>query len=230
LGWWARRSAARADRIVCSSASSAAAVAEASGVELGRIEVRPIPAAVVEAMKVDHRERIERVLLVGDVYGYKRWEHAIEAAATFAVQVARPLLVIHIGTGRDAAAMTRLDRAIEAGASSGVAVERRGALPHAEVLAAMIEADVVMLTSTAETQGLPLVEALSVGLPVVCRDLDVFVEQGGDAAVFVAGGATEFAAALADLDDRAERVRRSELGRELMAQRRADGPGWRLID
>lgn len=230
LRWWARRSAVTADRIVCSSTASASAVAASCGIEPTRIEVRPIPVGEPEEVKSTHRDRIERVLLVGDVYGYKRWADAVDAIASFARSVQRPVTVVHVGTDRDASASDLFSAAIVNAAPAHVVVDRRGALAHAEVLTEMRNADVVLLTSTAETQGLPLAEALSVGVPVVCRDIAVFVEQGEGAAVFVTGGSAEFASALLDLDDPDERARRGERGRAVMAAKRSGEPGWHLLD
>ncbi|TNB72018.1 glycosyltransferase family 4 protein [Arthrobacter sp. BB-1] len=56
--------------------------------------------------------------------------------------------------------------------------------------------------SRAEGYGLPLVEAMSVGTPVIASDIPIFREVGGDAALFVDPGSPEqFAGAVHTLQD-----------------------------
>lgn len=76
----------------------------------------------------------------------------------------------------------------------------------------------LVTASRDEGFGLPIIEAMHAGTPVVCSDLDIFREvTGGHARFFPTGDATAFAAAVRELDDpeqRAESVRR---GREQAA-------------
>lgn len=64
-------------------------------------------------------------------------------------------------------------------------------LPHItrEVLAAIYRrADLVLQPSDAEGFGLPVIEAMACGTPVVASDLPVLREVGGDAATYAAAG------------------------------------------
>lgn len=64
-------------------------------------------------------------------------------------------------------------------------------LPHItrEVLAAIYRrADLVLQPSDAEGFGLPVIEAMACGTPVVASDLPVLREVGGDAAAYAAAG------------------------------------------
>lgn len=76
----------------------------------------------------------------------------------------------------------------------------------------------LVTASRDEGFGLPIIEAMHAGTPVVCSDLDIFREvTGGHARFFPAGDAAAFTAAVREVDDpeqRAELVRR---GREQAA-------------
>jgi len=228
LRWWARRSVGRADLIVCSTAASRVDLLAATSADAARVVVRPVPPPDVGAPKAVHRDRVERVLVVGDVYGYKRTEVAVDAVAAFARSVGRPVELVHLGKVREPEAGAALDAAADRAAAAGVAVVRRGAVPHEEVLDAMRRADVLLLCSEAETQGLPLAEAMAMGLPVVCRALDVFAEQASAAAQLVErhGDAAAFAAALAAVDAVAVRTAMADRGRRAIGE---PGAGWNLL-
>ena len=233
LRWWAHRSARRADRVICSTSTSRAEVATATGLDPGVIEVIPIPATGISiggvtVTKTDHRDRIERVLLVGDLYPYKRTETAIRAVGLLAADhPERPVTLIHIGSDRDPVARRAVDAAVTAAQGAGVDVVRLGPVTHDRVIQEMVDADVIVLASTTETQGLPLVEAMAVGLPVVARAIGPFAELGDDAfrSVEVNAGEEEFAAAIASIDGRAERVQLAERGRSL----HPPGHSWDLL-
>ncbi|MFC5501592.1 glycosyltransferase family 4 protein [Lysinimonas soli] len=71
-------------------------------------------------------------------------------------------------------------------------------------------ATALVTTSLDEGFGLPLVEAMSVGTPVVVSDIPIFREIGGDAALYVPPtDASAVAAAIRRLDDPAEWEARS---------------------
>lgn len=79
-------------------------------------------------------------------------------------------------------------------------VQFNGWLPQAELERLYSEAAIVVLPTRFEGFGLPVLEAMSHGAPVVCSDLPVLHEVGGDAAVYVEPGSVEgFAAAIEQL-------------------------------
>ena len=88
-----------------------------------------------------------------------------------------------------------------------------GYAPDATVRALYERAAAVVCPSVYEGFGLPLVEAMAAGTPVVCSDIPVFREVAADAALFVpSGDAGEWARAVARvLSDR-------ELARDLRAR------------
>jgi glycosyltransferase involved in cell wall biosynthesis len=58
----------------------------------------------------------------------------------------------------------------------------------------------MVMPSRAEGFGLPVLEAMSLGIPVICSDVPALVELTGGAAVIVPrGDSTSLAAAIADL-------------------------------
>lgn len=77
--------------------------------------------------------------------------------------------------------------------------------------ALLIRATALVTLSKAEGYGLPLVESMTLGTPVVVADTEIFREVGGDAALYAkADDAPGFAQAIKSLEDPAEWRRRSE--------------------
>ncbi|MEE2523356.1 glycosyltransferase family 1 protein [Pseudarthrobacter sp. J75] len=80
-----------------------------------------------------------------------------------------------------------------------------------EYTALLQRATALISLSRAEGYGLPLVEAMSVGTPVIASDIPIFREVGGDAVSYVdPGSPAAFAAAVRRLDD-AERWQEASL-------------------
>ena len=108
-----------------------------------------------------------------------------------------------------------LGRAVEAGVAEGW-LHRPGYVSAAELAGLYQNASLLAVPSAYEGFGLPLLEALAAGTPVVASDLPVFREVAGDAALFVPPGrpdrwAEEIARLLADP---ALAARLAEAGRE----------------
>ncbi len=96
------------------------------------------------------------------------------------------------------------------------AVRFRGVLSDAELVAAMARADVLVVTSQHEGFGVPVIEAMTMGLPVVAHDGGALPEVVGDAGLLV--DATDPWAVAAGVD----RVRRDD---GLRASLAAAAPG-----
>jgi glycosyltransferase involved in cell wall biosynthesis len=121
-----------------------------------------------------------------------------------------PGYTLHLLSRADETEVRRLTALAPAGSivfHQGVSDEE-----YATILAT---ATALVTASLNEGFGLPLVEAMAGGTPVVVSDIPIFREIGGDAAVFFDPGSPEsFAAAVRELEDKAEWKRHSQLARE----------------
>lgn len=228
LSRWARWSLRKADLIICQTAATAAELRQCVDFPIAdRIAIRPVTPSTPAARMVQP-EAIGRVALLGDLYDHKRFDEAVEAVATWAADV-RPEQVelLWIGACRDSAAVRSFETAVEHARSVGVRVVAPGPLPHAETMARLSTADVLIAPSMIESQGLTVYEAMALGVPVIARGIAPFIELGGDAARFVGvdADATDFVRALDQLGPRSVRDEMARRGRM-----RADKtPGWDLL-
>ncbi|WP_026554964.1 glycosyltransferase family 4 protein [Arthrobacter sp. 35W] len=89
---------------------------------------------------------------------------------------------------------------LEAQIPAGASVVFHNGVTDEEYDALLLRATALVTLSKAEGYGLPLVEAMALGTPVVVADTDIFREVGGTAAGYVpADSSSEFAAAVRDL-------------------------------
>lgn len=102
---------------------------------------------------------------------------------------------------------------LEAMVPEGAKVQFHNGVTDAQYDELLVRATALISLSRAEGYGLPLVEAMALGTPVIASDIPIFREVGGDAVSYVdPESPTEFAAAVAALGDDAlwqQRSRRS---------------------
>ncbi len=92
--------------------------------------------------------------------------------------------------------------------ADGASVVFHGGVTDAEYAAALADHAVLVSTSLDEGYGLPLAEALEMGVPAVVTDMEIFREVAGPGAVYVdPRDAEAVAAAVRTFDDAAERER-----------------------
>jgi glycosyltransferase involved in cell wall biosynthesis len=182
-----------ADRVVAISRTTATDVAERLGVPMDRIDV---VYPVVDAPPLDRHPSDEPTyIVVGAVDAHKRAGLAVEAIAR--LRTRRPTARLRfIGPASDEQRRTVLDLAARSGVIEAVSVD--GRIPDDELELAYESATALLSTSRIEGFGLPPVEALARGVPVVAVNTDAARETLGDAALIVDADADAIAEALLD--------------------------------
>ncbi len=187
------RSAALADAIILNSESQRADVNRYLNVDPAKVHL------IYEA--VDHelfqpgdreqaRQRVAThgvtkpfVLFVSSLWPYKNCEGLLRAWALVRDQMGDRQLAI-VGPGRDEKYVAQL-RALIAELGIGPDVVFVGGVPLEETPQFYRAADVLVYPSLSETFGLPILEAMACGCPVVTSQVSSMPEIAGDAAVLV---------------------------------------------
>lgn len=212
--------ARQATRVLTVSRDAAQSLARGLGLPADRIDVAPhgvrLPErAVSAASDAELRRRFGLgtgpvILCVAQLRPYKNQEALLRALAGMPDPATQLVLV---GAPTEYGASLRV-LAQELGLADRVAFT--GWRDEQELADLYRLAQVFALPTRREGFGLPVLEAMAYGLPVVCSDLDVLREVAGDAAIFVdVDGPTALTDALAsvlhDLELREELARRGRL-------------------
>ncbi len=202
LGWWPQRMLLdRADAVVTVSATTAELIARN---RLTRRPVTVVPNAAEPAPALTPGPRTAALVYMGSFMPYKN-------VATLArAMVSLRDHELHLMSRITAAERDRLT-ALAPGARL---VFHDGAAD--EVYRSVLGgATALVSASRDEGFGIPLVEAMQLGTPVVVSDIDVFREVAGDAAIFVdPDDVAGFVAAVRELDDPQTWAERSAAARE----------------
>jgi glycosyltransferase involved in cell wall biosynthesis len=172
------RGAARAARRVLTvSTASRGDITEFLGVHGERVEVIPL-AGSNSAGGLARERRADQLLAVGNRMPHKNFELLLEALASIPAE-RRPRLVITGSHGDDplAPVVERLRLAD--------VVELRGWLAPEELDRLYAESTALVFPTLFEGFGLPPLEAMARGCPVIVSDLPVMREVAGDAARYV---------------------------------------------
>lgn len=189
--WRYRWSAGRASAIVAISRQTKRDLMAHYGVDPRRIVVIPPPcdpcfgAPLPEAARHEIRERLGLpdtfLLSVGTLERRKNQRSAIAALAQLEARRTPPLVLV----GRDGGMQRELlDIAERLGVADRVLI--RTEVGPADLPAVMQSATVFLYPSLVEGFGLPIVEALAAGVPVIASLGECFLEAGGPGSLYVA--------------------------------------------
>ena len=187
--WMERRASANAAHVVTDSAVSADEIHKYLGYPRERLHVVPLAAHEPVAQAKPAGDNL--IIASGQRRPYKNWDGLIRALARVEESI-RPRLVITGGRGEDPLQPVVEETGMESW------VELRGWVEDDELADLRKRARAMAFPTMAEGFGLPVLEAMAVGLPVIASDLPVLREVGGDAARWVDPH---------DLDSRADAIR-----------------------
>jgi glycosyltransferase involved in cell wall biosynthesis len=211
------RTVRRARRILTASEFVRRGVVERFGIEPDRVVVTPWgvgpPSSEVSLGEVQARYGLPRRWFVFPSFTWWHKDHAL-AVQAFAQVAAREHDVVLVLTGgegpAEAAVLGRID-------ALGLRhrVRRTGLIPRRDVLAIVRGAVAMIYPSRYEGFGLPVIEAMSLGAPVLAADATSLPEVLGDSGRLLPPGDIDaWADAMCDLlADGAERERMAEAGR-----------------
>lgn len=204
LAWWPQRLLLnRADAVVTVSDTTAALIAEhhltRRPVTVVPNAADPLPAAVGGAGG--------RLVYMGSFMPYKNVDVLVRAAARL------PEHELHLMSR-----ISPVERARLTALAPGARLVFHDGASDAQYAAVLRGATALVTASRDEGFGIPLVEAMSVGTPVVVSDIPVFREVGGTAATYVDPDDVDgFVAAIRTLDDPGVRAVRGAVARDRAA-------------
>jgi glycosyltransferase involved in cell wall biosynthesis len=205
-----RFAARAATRVLTVSRASRDDIVEFLRVRADRVVVTPLAGSRVVADAGGAARRADRLLAVGNRMPHKGFETLLEALARLDAD-ARPHIVITGSHGDDPLAPV-VDRL-----GLGGSVTLRGWLSRDELDALYAESTALVFPTRFEGFGLPPLEAMARGCPVIVSDLPVMHEVAGDAAVYVdptdPGAIAGAIRSLLDSPDERERMSRAGLAR-----------------
>jgi glycosyltransferase involved in cell wall biosynthesis len=176
LAWWPQRMLLnRADGVVTVSETTKALIAKH---RLARGPVTVIPNAADDlpgGPVTNTAPATTRLVYMGSFMPYKNVETLIAGMAGLEEHTLH--LLSRISPDRRA----ELERAVPAGAS----VVFHNGVSDDEYNRLLAEATALVTLSRAEGYGLPVIEAMAAGTPVIASDITIFREVGGSAALFV---------------------------------------------
>jgi glycosyltransferase involved in cell wall biosynthesis len=209
IGWRLFHLSYVPQRATLNAADVVATVSETSAAEFARVRLTKRPVVVIPnapqrlaellpaGVRVEGDGPVRNIVYMGSFMPYKNVETLVRA-------------MTHL-PGRTLHLLSRISPArraeLEALAGSGTSIEFHGGVTDAEYAAALADHAVLATLSLDEGYGLPVAEALELGVPAVVTDMPIFHEVGGDGALYVdPTDAEAFAHAVASLDDPGRRA------------------------
>jgi len=184
----ARMSARRCDRVMFVSESSAQEMGDALHVPAERRAAiphgidptrwrRPAPESA------DAHER-PYILSVSSIYAYKNYVRLIEAYADMACRHPDAPNLVIVGDNQDDDYYRRMEEARDATGELAKGIHLVGEVPYDEVHRYYHGASLFVFPSHLESFGIPLLEAMASGVPIVASDMPVFREVAQNAAFY----------------------------------------------
>ena len=202
LGWRLFHLSYVPQRLTLNAADVVATVSETSARQFEAVRLTKRPITVIpnapqrltellpEGVAVEPGAR--NLVYMGSFMPYKNVETLVRAMAEL------PGRTLHL-----LSRITPARRAeLEALAPAGADIVFHGGVTDAEYAALLADEAVLVSASLDEGYGLPLAEALAMGVPAVVTDMPIFREVAGDGALYAPGtDAAAFARAVRSLDD-----------------------------
>ena len=186
----------KATRIIALSEISKETIVAHCGIDADRIRVvyHGLPSAVLQQREAESDEWSHHlvrsvvgdrpyILCVSSFYWHKNLPRLVEA---FALLKRRPIPHALLLIGADSPKVTRrrlLDLAAQLGVADSVICP--GVVPHPLIPAFYRSASAMVMPSLYETFGLPVLEAMSCGCPIVTSHMGTMAEVAADCAVLV---------------------------------------------
>jgi glycosyltransferase involved in cell wall biosynthesis len=188
--WTCRTAAANAARVLTVSAFSKAEIVRWLGVAPAKVAVTPLGVStrVRPANAPDRAGAAPLILHVGSLLNRRHLPDLVRAFAPIARTDARARLVL---VGDNRTHPRQEPRQVARALGIAAAVETRPWVSDAELAALFGAATACAWLSTYEGFGLPPLEAMAAGVPVVACDTAVAREVYGDAAILVPAGAID---------------------------------------
>lgn len=208
IGWRLFHLSYVPQRLTLDAADVVATVSETSAQQFADVRLTKRPVVVIpnapqqlEAMLPEGIEVVpgtQNLVYMGSFMPYKNVETLVRAMASL------PGRTLHLLSRISPARRAELEALAPAGAS----LVFHGGVTDAEYAALLADRAVLVSASLDEGYGLPLAEALALGVPAVVTDMPIFREVAGDGARYAPGTDAEaFASAVHALDDPAEYAR-----------------------
>ena len=220
LGWRLFHLSYAPQRATLNAADVVATVSETSkrqfaAVRLTKREVVVLPNApqrladLAPARAMPGAAAPQNIVYMGSFMPYKNVETLVRAMADL------PGRTLHLLSRISPARRAELEELAPADAR----IVFHGGVTDAEYAALLSDAALLATLSLDEGYGLPIAEALELGVPAVVSDMEIFHEVGGPGARYVpARDPQAFAAAVRSLDDDAARAELVAAGREHIAR------------
>jgi glycosyltransferase involved in cell wall biosynthesis len=185
-----RAATRRADRVVVVSRATAVEVIRLLRIDPGRIrlipeavgpEFQPGAAAARAAVREQYELPERFILSLGVIEPRKNLPRLLQAVALLN-HAGIPLPLVVAGYPRNSHHREELRQTAE---RDGSAVHFLGVVPEPDLPALLGAATLLAFVSLAEGFGLPLLEAMACGTPVVASRIASLTEVGGDAALYV---------------------------------------------